>query len=260
MSNLALLQQQFLALLQSKDQEFYRLVTDQPPVKTATRLGIYKNAYVVRLRETIDNDHPILGLYLGDELYDLMVGRYIAAYPSNVKSLRHFCQSLPIFLAQEQPFSDYPILTKLAEFERLLLDVFDASDAVPKTMVDLQQVGVEKWPSLTLEFHPSCAIFGQKINAVESWQALKAQHPPPSPVSSANTIYWLLWRNPTRLTEFYHLAEPEYQCWQHFYRGGTFGSACELLGQYYEEQQVPTEALILIQKWLNGGMISELVS
>ena len=42
-------------------------------ISREARLHIYKNAYQMRLKETIDNDHELLGLYLGDDLFDQMV-------------------------------------------------------------------------------------------------------------------------------------------------------------------------------------------
>ena len=129
MSDLARLQQQFVAFLQGQPSDFPSLIGEQPPVSTDVRLNIYHNAYRMRLRETIDNDHPILGKYLGDEFYDILVANYIDTYPSKVKSLRYFCDAIPMLLAQHEPFSQYPILSPLAAFERALLTAFDAQDA-----------------------------------------------------------------------------------------------------------------------------------
>jgi len=258
MSKLAQLQSQFIAFLQDQPSSLLELVCEQPPVPSATRLGIYHNAYRMRLREAIDNDHPMLGLYLGDQLYDVLVKGYIAQYPSQVKSLRYFCDQLPQFLVDNAPFSSHPILAKLAQFERLLLTSFDAEDKTTSTINDLVNISPDAWPEMTLQFHPSCIIFSQTVNAVETWQALKAQTPPPMVQASQLPQYWLVWRNQARLTEFCHIDTVEQELWTFFHQGGDFSGACELLSQYYPSNRVPSQALQLLQHWLSNDLISHI--
>ena len=63
MSELARLQSEFVEFLRGNDNKFIDKVMVQPPVATQTRLDIYQNAYKMRLRETIDTDHPVLGVH-----------------------------------------------------------------------------------------------------------------------------------------------------------------------------------------------------
>ena len=122
-------QQQLMAYLLGQDSTIADHVVDQGGITTDVRLGIYRNAYRIRLRETIDVDHPVLGTYLGDELFDRMVDGYIDQHPSSFSSLRQFADRLPKFLSTNTPFSEHPQIAELARFERLLLTAFDAADA-----------------------------------------------------------------------------------------------------------------------------------
>ncbi|MCG7531028.1 DNA-binding domain-containing protein [Psychrobium sp. MM17-31] len=256
MSDLARLQQQFVAFLQGQESAFPELIGDQPPVPTDVRLNIYHNAYRMRLRETIDNDHPILGTYLGDELYDLMVANYIDSYPSKVKSLRYFCDAIPQLLAEQAPFNQHPILSPLAAFERILLSGFDAKDAAVIGINELATLPAEQWPELTIAFHPSVRIFEESINAVETWQALKSEVHPPQPTPHPLPIYWLVWRNQERLTEFRHLPPAEMVLLKHFIEGGNFADGCELLTEYFPVDEVPAHAVQMLQNWLNSELIT----
>ena len=94
-------------------------IVAQGKVATDTRMAIYRNAYRIRLTETIETDHEVLGLYLGDDLFDQMARGYIQQHPSTVPSLRDFCDALPAFLTQQMPFSEHPILADIAAFERI---------------------------------------------------------------------------------------------------------------------------------------------
>ena len=117
-------------------------IKDVSPLGRDERLSIYSSAYRIRLRETIDIDHPILGIFLGDDLFNEMVEKYINKYPSKFRSLRYFCERLPQFLSEELPFSDHPILASLASFERLLMKAFDDSDKDQLLFEDLQKLSL----------------------------------------------------------------------------------------------------------------------
>lgn len=260
MSDLARLQQQFVAFLQGQASDFPSRISEQPPVATRTRLGIYQNAYRMRLRETIDNDHPILGAYLGDDLYDILVEQYIGLFPSKVKSLRYFCDGIPQLLSEQAPFKAHPILTSLAAFERILLSAFDAKDAQVIGINQLASVPVQQWPDIKLSFHPSVRIFDEHINAVETWQALKSEIAPPAPTARKYSAFWLIWRNQERLTEFKHIDASELILLRHFLDGGNFATGCERLSEYFPVDEVPKHTVTLLQSWLSKGLITAIDS
>lgn len=258
MSDLARLQQQFVAFLRGKPSNFPTRISDQPPVATKLRLDIYQNAYRMRLRETIDNDHPVLGTYLGDDIYDNLVEQYIRLFPSKVKSLRYFCDGIPQLLAEQPPFSAYPILSSLAAFERILLSAFDAKDSLVIGINQLASVPTEQWPDIKLSFHPSVRIFEEKINAVETWQALKSEITPPTPLARELSAYWLVWRNQERLTEFKHMDAAEFVLLRHFQGGGDFTIGCEMLSEYIPIDDVPMRTVQFLQAWLTAGLITQI--
>ncbi|MCJ8274909.1 MAG: DNA-binding domain-containing protein, partial [Psychrosphaera sp.] len=181
MSDLKTIQQAFMDLLQGKPSQMASHVQNQAPVATKTRLGIYQNAYISRLRETIDSDHPMLGTYLGDDLFDQMVPAYIEQYPSSYPSLRDFCQHIPQFLRDNAPFSEHPILAELAAFEQILINALDAADATAVGPEKLGTITPENWPTMKLRFRPCVQRFQAHWNCVQSWQMLKQEKPPPPP-------------------------------------------------------------------------------
>ncbi|MEA3274052.1 MAG: DNA-binding domain-containing protein [Pseudomonadota bacterium] len=179
MSGLRALQEDFLAYLLSGDVRIAGNIVDQAPVGRETRLNIYGNAYRVRLKETLETDHEMLGLYLGDALWDQMADGYIDAHPSHYRSLRQFGDALPEWLRHNPPFVDHPQIAELADFERRLLVSFDAADAARADSGELAALPPVQWPGLRLRFHPSVQPFRADWNSVEIWQALKAGATPP---------------------------------------------------------------------------------
>jgi Putative DNA-binding domain len=222
-------------------------------IAAATGMAIYRNAYAARLREALENDHPVLGRYLGDELWARMCDGYIATHPSRVRSLRHFGESLPDYLAGVEPFSLSPQLAEIARLERRLLDCFDAADAERADWPLLLAMPEDDWPGLRLRFHPSLQRLQHAWNSIAVWNALKQDEVPPP--AAAETTHWLLWRDEKRITRFRSMAFDECLALQHFMRGGDFAGACEALLQAHPPGAVPGVAIRLLRRWCEEGVV-----
>ena len=254
---LAQLQQTFIDYLITGDQQFTQYVADQGSVGVETRLHIYGNAYRQRLRETIDNDHAMLGIYLGDNLFEKMVEGYITQHPSNTHSLRYFADQLPAFLQMAAPFCEHPHIAELARFERRLLDVFDAPSADSVTLEQLHTRSPGSWPTMTLRFHPSVHVFECHWNSVEIWQALKQEQVPPD-ASCRTDSSWLLWRNQARLSEFVSLSDAQQAFLSAALEGKNFAEMCEVILQLADEQQASQLALQTLTQWIDAGVVAQL--
>ena len=262
MSDLRTLQHDFLAYLLDGDPAIADAIVDQAADSDQggrdTRLGIYANAYRLRLRETLETDHEMLGLYLGDDLWDQLADGYIQDQPSTFRSLRQYGDALPTWLAGHEPFSEHSQIAELAAFERRLLSAFDAPDAPRAEPAELAALPAGHWPGLTLRFHPSVQPFPVTTDCIPIWQALKAGQTPP-PVES-DPATWLLWRGEDRLTEFRSMPEHEALLLTHFLNGGDFADACELLLPFFDAEAIAGSALALLSGWLRDGLVRELVT
>lgn len=242
-------------LLSGDGSAFRSVVSVSGKADAETCMHIYGNAYRVRLRETIETDHEILGLYLGDDLFEQMVNGYVTQYPSHYASLRDFTIRLPQFLEHQSPFGEHPILSEIARFERLLLDVFDAPDAIPATMDDLRALPTEQWPEMRIRFHPSVQLFTAAWNSVEAWNALK-QGQAPDPASHQPASHWLLWRGTDRLSQFRSLPPDECVLLFAALHGSNFATLCEIMAEWHGDESAATVILGHLSDWLDNGIIA----
>jgi len=249
-------QQQMMNFLLRGEEAITEHIVQQGAISVETRLHIYRNAYQMRLRETIDTDHPVTGVFLGDELFDKMVQQYTDSFPSQYRSLRHFCDELPVFLADRKPFSEHPQIAELARFERLLLTVFDAPDAVAIDTSELSALAGTVWPNMKIKFHPSVRVFESRWNVVSVWQAIKGDLPPPN--SQWNKEACLLWRNRERMTEFVHLDAAELCMVKEFQHGSNFARVCEALLEIVPPDELSACAVNILSKWAQQGLIGSL--
>ncbi len=256
-SPLAQRQQELLAYLQGqlplKEASIRHHIVEQGQVDIEKRLSIYQNAYRLRLEETIDTDHNILGRYLGDELYEKMMNEYILNHPSQHFSLRHFADDLPQFLATQAIFNEHPQIAELARFERLLLSAFDAFESSRADTAQLKSLDTQQWPNICLRFHPSVQLFESEWNAVSIWQSLKQDKVPPDPYLHQNA--WLVWRNTERLTEFRPLEPFACSMLKHFQQGHNFSQVCEALLAILPEKKISEVAVGVLVAWLDLGIV-----
>lgn len=254
---LAQLQRQFMAHLRGMPDDDLQQAVDVGRLPAATGLRIYAHAYGARLREALENDHPVLGAYLGDALWDTLCTGYIAAHPSRVRSLRDFGNALPAYLGQAEAFRGHPQLKELARFERLLLDSFDAADDPRADWAGLQAIPAGQWPALRMRLHRSVRVHRARHGSVAIWQAIKAEREPPAHGGIEDAVDWILWRDEHgvgRFRSLEHDSAAAFACCKH---GGNFAELCELMAITHPVGEVPARVLGHLQAWSAEGWIAE---
>ncbi|MBQ4837892.1 HvfC/BufC N-terminal domain-containing protein [Pseudoalteromonas luteoviolacea] len=253
MSTLKKLQHDFVAMLQGQNTTFTEHIAKQNGLSTAQRGEIYQNAYQIRLKKVLEQDHEMLGLYLGDELFDHMVEEYLSQYPSRSASLREFGDRIPQLLKSSPRFKEHGILAEIALFERLLLHAFDAADSPTLQLAHLQSIEQSAWPNIVFQLHDSVQLLSCEYSAVESWQALKNGGSPPSP-NQGGLRHWIVARAPDKRTGFYPLSQCHFQCLTSIEKGLPFGFVCEAAANVVGDQQQGTlQVMQLLQQGIELG-------
>ena len=229
-------------------------IADAPPLSVADRLGIYRNAYRVRLIEALDDTYPVLHAVLGDEVFVALGEEFVTAHPSVHRSIRWYGGELSEFLSQSPPYAGQPILAELALLEWTLAEVFDAADAEPRSRTALAAVDASAWSELQFEFHPSLRRLHLHWNTAAVWQAMRRDEAPPDPVCAEHPVPWLLWRQDLQ-NYFRSLTADEAAALDLGLSGGNFGEICEALAEWLPDDEIPPRAASLVGTWADSGII-----
>jgi hypothetical protein len=229
-------------------------IVDAPPLPVADRLGIYRNAYRVRLIEALDDTYPVLHGVLGDEVFAALGEEFVAAHPSVHRSIRWYGGELSGFLSRCPPYAEQPILAEVALLEWTLAEVFDAADADPTPRAALSAVDASAWSELQFGFHPSLRRLHFLWNTTAVWQAMSHDETPPDPVCAEHPVPWLLWRQNLQ-SYFRSMTADEAAALDSALRGGNFGEICESLAEWLPDDEVPLRAASLLGTWADTGII-----
>lgn len=256
MASLHNLQQNFMGyLLGGSASRIVENIVSTPQRSASQRMQFYGNAYRLRLKEALSTDYERLHAYLGDELFENLMDRYIDLYPSSHPSLRYFGAHMVELVSTAEPFIQWPEVTEIARIEQAFNNSFDASNTEIITLQQLQSLAPEAWTTFSLTFHDSVQLLPQQANSFQIWQALSEQHTPPEKTDDHST--WLIWRQDL-VSRYRSLQQPELSALQTALCGGSFVDICEVLMTFYNEQETPQQAIGLLQQWIHDQMVCEL--
>lgn len=252
------LQADFLAYIRGDDRAMAGKTRATRKADAETLLGVYRNAYPLRLLEALGTNFPRLKIVLGDADFDRMGRGYIAAHPPRHFSIRWYGDGLARHLGETEPWSAAPALSELAQFEWALASCFDAADAAPLGVPVIASIPPGDWPAMTLGFHPSLQVFVSRWTVPELWNALETatdDAPAPKPTERHKPAPFALWRQEGQ-TLFRSLPGDEAAVLAAAREGQAFASLCELLAAYVPEAEAGNRAAHLLRGWVEQGWIA----
>ncbi|MGH8760543.1 MAG: DNA-binding domain-containing protein [Burkholderiales bacterium] len=223
------------------------------------RLGVYTNAYRLRLLEVLGKDYPALRALIGDTQFQRLGRAYLDAHPSDTPSVRWFGRHLAAYLRAHAPFRRRPVLAEMAEFEWLQGEAFDAPDAALLSSEQVTRIATDRWAHMRLVAHPSLRRLDLLWNVPVLWKAFdekrKAPKPPVKPRAGATRVAWALWRSGL-VVRWRSLAPDEGAALDAMTAGKTFAEVCDRIGEWIAPDRAALHSAGLLKRWLVDGWVS----
>ncbi len=255
MSHLRELQLRFQDYLLGRSEDIERDIVDTADARAEHRLGVYYNAYRIRLIDCLAVDYSALQKYLGRERFEDLTLAYLDAHPSDHPSVRWVGRHLPAFLRDEYDGEDGEFLAELAAFEWAQSLVFDAADSAHLVELDdTAALPAEAWPGLQFRFKPAQCWLDLYWNVPPIEQALDRDEPPPEATRAGYPIRWLLWRRDFN-THWRSLDVHEAWAIERAADGADFAAICEGLLEWVDAEQVSLVAAGLLRQWVGDGLL-----
>jgi hypothetical protein len=259
MKTLSEIQTALQDFLLDKTQDASDLTLETPAFSKLERLGIYHNAYRLRLIDALRNDYPALEAYLGDDNFTTLCNEFIAQNPSQHPSLRWFGEHLPSFLRTHTYWQHLIVVVELAEFEWFQAMAFDAADTEITTLDHVRALNPEQWMQMQLKFHPSLQIITCFSNAPELWNSLIKSGIAIEVATTTELQAWLIWRENLQVV-YRPLDSAEYWALTTFQDQNNFTEVCSGLCEWFAEEQVPMHAAQYLQQWIRAGLVVGIIT
>jgi hypothetical protein len=254
MSDFARLQGAFQRAVLDGDAGVLADLLDGPREARGVMLDVYRNAYVLRLVETMRCENPLLHAYLGDETFDAMARAYVAARPSRHPNLRWFSQDLPAFLAATPPYGDHPAVAELSALETALADAFDAPNEAVLGLADFAGVAPDSFTALVFRPHASARRLDLRTNAFTLWSALRDEESPPVVETLPAPDRIIVWRQEdTAMVR--PLSVEEAMLWDEACGELPFGVLCDLAATYDDPDGAAGRVAGYLQGWVGAGLL-----
>jgi hypothetical protein len=256
MSALRKLQEQFIDYVLTGDPHIASRIVAHGEVDVETRLGIYSNAYRLRLIECLQEDFPQLHRYLGDAQFEQLCRDYIEATPSSFTSLRDYGEGLLRFLQTYAPFAHLPDVAELALFERTLRFAFDAASSSVLTIESMAAFAPEQWPLLSFRPVPSLRIKVLCYNTVEVYKQLEAEAPAQPARLLDQPVIWVIWRKPDMMSWYRSLKPDEADLLGRLCEGANFAELGEAACAWYDEHEAPMKVAQWLRSWIDEQLLA----
>ena len=215
------------------------------------RLGIYHNAYRVRLVDTLRDTYEKTWTYLGDALFGSCALAFVEAQPPAHRSLRDYGATLPEALAERFPGD--PDIAELARMDWLLRQAFDGPDAVALPLGVLASLSAADWETLGFAFVPTLALSPLRFNTPAIWSALDQGETPPTAAPLPEPAALCVWRQGWQ-PHFRSVDETEWAALGRLCAGARFADVCQTLN----ETRADASTLIAryLRSWLTDGLVA----
>lgn len=215
------------------------------------RLGIYHNAYRVRLVDTLRDTYEKSRAYLGAALFDPCALAFVEAHPPVRRSLRDYGATLPEALAERFPGD--PDIAELARMDWLLRQAFDGPDAVALPLEALASLSADDWETLGFAFVPTLALSPLRFNTPLIWSALDRGETPPTAAPLPAPAALCVWRRGWQ-PHFRSVDETEGAALGRLREGARFADICQTLNDIRADAS--TLIAQYLRSWLTDGLVA----
>lgn len=251
----------FLSLKEAKsvgcDPAVVQLIRGWDQLGPEERLNIYAGMYTARLLDALREDFPCVAATLRFERFSAIVHTYLTQYPSTHPSLRYIGRHFPEFLSTAaEELKLLPFLADLARLEWTRLEMFDAPDAEPLQLAQLQTISPAEWPALRFRLIPACHILHSTWPIHEIWIAASESRSPPECRHPTETVI-RVWRQDFTVYQA-SMDTIEQLALDRVRARESFATICATLESLLPAEEAARAVGSLLLRWIEDGILERL--
>ncbi|HKZ07449.1 MAG TPA: DNA-binding domain-containing protein [Methylomirabilota bacterium] len=242
---------------ETSDRALLAALCDRGGLGPAERLEIYADMYRTRLADVLRDDFPRVQAIVGEEAFRALALRYLARHPSTHPSVRYVGRHFAGFVAQAPAVPAF--LADLARLEWARVEVFDAADAEPLRLTDLESLDPAEWPALRLRPIAACLVIecAWPVHLISAEPGSAGGVPAVVAQPAPTTIR--VWREGFDVSHV-AMGALERRLFPLLERGVPFAQLCAAAESGLEPDVAAREVGGLLMRWLEDGLLARLPS
>ncbi len=180
-----------------------------------------------------------------------------ARHPSTRPSVRHVGRPFADWIAGEATVA--PHVADLARLEWARVEVFDAADAEPLRLADLEPLPPDEWPALRLPLIPACLVLESAWPVHEIWAAAdpeaeaEAERAPQAWTPAPTVVR--VWREGFSVSHA-AMGPDEQRAFRALERGEPFAEICAAIEDGLDADTAARQVGAILLRWLEDGLIA----
>jgi hypothetical protein len=223
------------------------------PSRTLTgeeRVAIYRDMYLVRMRDALRTDYPGVAHFLGEDRFHRLVADYVAAHPSCSYTLNRLGDRFPEFV-RTAPLPRREFVHDLARLELAVTEVFDAEESPALAPAAIAAVPADAWDTARLVPITALQLVAFDYPVSAYLQSVKDSTPHPS-TRRRNTWVAVFRRDYAMSRQ--DLTRDAYEMLSTLVSGATLGDAVRSAPRAKEEQLFQW-----FREWMAEGLFQRVI-
>lgn len=200
--------------------------SDSARFSAAQRLQIYRNNFIISLREALAGVYPVVQKLVGDEFFQHLVHEYVQRYPSRTGNLHDFGDEFASFLQDFPGLEALPYLPDVARLEWAYHQVFHTSEQRVLKIGELVSLGEQQTAGLIFQISSGCIFFASDYPVLGIWQANQAGNDELTVSLDEGGDQFVVVRHGQQV-EFHPLRAGVYALLESLAQNKNFAEACE---------------------------------
>lgn len=236
--------------LDSKPDEWIRSKEGFAP---AAQLAVYVNAYRYRLYDVTAEDYPVLKYYLGPDVFDGMIEKFINTAQSSHFNIGKYASHLPDFVTKHLPADVFA--QQLTLLENAVTQMMDPEETEPLTPGHLAGMTEDMLLSSRLHLRKALQLFELDYDVNAYYIAVKNGDMPA--ISARKKTYIAVFRHEDVVWRM-ELGVHEYALLHTLFEGMTVGAALEKIQNEYgvSEEAMAVNLAEWFSRWIRNGLLA----
>ena len=189
------------------------------------RLQIYRNNFVISLREALAGVYPVIHKLLGDEFFEHAAREYSQTYPSRTGNVHDFGDVFSTFLQDFPGLESLPYLPDVARLEWAYHRVFHTQETKALNIGALSTLNETQLMDLEFELSSSFCHLASEFPILHIWQSNQSGHEPEKVSLDEGGIKLVVVRHGQQI-EFHPISDGVFALVKSLSRSETFLQAC----------------------------------